>query len=60
LINFGDSTFREGGAAGFSFVYGASNPVYSGVTGNSSSVDPKTCSNISCHFKAAPVWSVYP
>ena len=59
LIDFGGGTYKEGGAAGFSFVFGASNPAYSGVTGSSSSVNPKSCSNISCHFQTTPVWSAY-
>ncbi|OGW42016.1 MAG: hypothetical protein A2X57_10820 [Nitrospirae bacterium GWD2_57_8] len=58
-INFGDGTYKEGGAAGFDFRFGAINPLYNGVVGQSSSVNPKTCSNISCHFKATPVWSAY-
>jgi predicted CxxxxCH...CXXCH cytochrome family protein len=35
---------------------GASAPSYLGVSGTSSSVNPKTCSNIACHFNATPRW----
>jgi hypothetical protein len=58
-INFGDLTYKSGGATGFSFVFGASNPVYNGVSSTSSSVNPKTCSNVSCHFMTTPVWDTY-
>lgn len=58
-INFGDGTYKYGGSTGFSFVFGSTNPVYNGVSGTSSSVNPKTCSNISCHFSTTPVWSSY-
>jgi predicted CxxxxCH...CXXCH cytochrome family protein len=58
-INFGDGTFRYGGTAGTSFLLGASNPVYNGVSGTSSSSVPKTCSNISCHYFTTPLWSTY-
>ncbi len=58
-INFGDGTYRYGGAAGFSFVFGVSNPTYNGTSGISSSADPKSCSSISCHFSETPVWSSY-
>jgi predicted CxxxxCH...CXXCH cytochrome family protein len=39
--------------------FGASAPVYNGVIGSSSSANPKTCSNISCHYFTTPVWSTY-
>jgi cytochrome c len=38
----------------FSALSGA--PTYSGVAGVSSATTPKTCSNVSCHFQASPVW----
>ncbi len=59
LINFRDGSYLSGGVGGFSLVFGSSNPVYNGVVGTSSSVNPKTCSNISCHFQTTPVWSAY-
>jgi len=31
-------------------------PTYTGVAGVSSATTPKTCSNVSCHFQASPVW----
>jgi predicted CxxxxCH...CXXCH cytochrome family protein len=55
-INFGDGTYRSGGAAGFNFVFGSGSPLYNGTVGVPSASDPKTCSNISCHFKETPVW----
>lgn len=60
LINFGDGTYTTGGsgAGSFNFVFGGT-PIYSGVSGSSSSVNPKSCSNISCHFITTPVWSSY-
>ncbi|NJC88029.1 MAG: hypothetical protein FIB02_05770 [Desulfuromonas sp.] len=46
-INFyGASTFQLGSSA----------PVYNGTQGQPSSVDPKTCSNLNCHFQASPWW----
>ncbi|NVN98098.1 MAG: CxxxxCH/CxxCH domain-containing protein [Geobacteraceae bacterium] len=51
LINFGtNSTSRQ---------YGASHPKYNGTSGQSSSVSPKSCSNIDCHYRTSPVWSTY-
>lgn len=41
------------------FQFGTSAPVYNGTVGIGSASDPKTCSNVSCHFKATPTWSVY-
>jgi predicted CxxxxCH...CXXCH cytochrome family protein len=49
-INFGGSAARQ---------FGASAPTYNGVTGTSSSVNPKSCSNTDCHFRTSPVWSTY-
>ncbi|TLM65616.1 MAG: hypothetical protein FDZ69_09265 [Deltaproteobacteria bacterium] len=43
---FGAATFQFGGSA----------PVYNGTQGQPSSVDPKTCSNVNCHFQATPWW----
>lgn len=63
-INFGNGTYKYGGASGFSFLFdpGAPTtnpPTYNGVSGTSSSVNPKTCSNVSCHFSTTPVWNAY-
>ncbi len=49
-INFGGST---------TYQFGPSTPLYNGNSTNSSSVNPKTCSNISCHFQTTPVWNAY-
>lgn len=49
-IYFGEST---------AYQFGPNPPVYNGVPGTSSLVNPKTCSNVSCHFKTTPVWSTY-
>lgn len=58
-INFGDGTYKYGGATGFSFIFGSTNPIYNGISGVSSASTPKTCSNISCHFSVTPYWSSY-
>lgn len=51
LINFGtNSTARQ---------FGTSHPKYNGVSGTSSSVNPKSCSNIDCHYRTSPVWSTW-
>lgn len=39
--------------------FGSSLPTYGGVTGTSSSVNPKTCANVDCHYKKSPVWNPY-
>ncbi len=49
-INFGGSTARQ---------LGGSTPAYSGSTATSSSVNPKSCSNIDCHYRTSPIWSTY-
>src|SRR5574341_52701 len=69
LINFGDGTYKEGGAAGFSFLFDPAatavlpatlpRPQYNGVVGTSSSVNPKSCSAVGCHFQTTPVWNTY-
>lgn len=59
VINFGDSTFKVGGTTGTLFLFGASNPLYNGVSGTSSGTTGKTCSNLSCHYFTTPVWSTY-
>lgn len=60
-INFGDGTFKMGGAAaGTSLLFGttfpAQNPLYNGVSGTLSSTTAKTCSNLSCHYFTTPSW----
>jgi len=50
-INFGDGSTT--------YQFGPSAPLYNGNSTNSSSVNPKSCSNISCHFTTTPVWSAY-
>jgi len=60
-INFGDGTFKMGGAAaGTSLLFGttfpAQNPLYNGVSGVASATTAKTCSNISCHYFITPSW----
>lgn len=42
-----------------SYQFGSSAPAYNGVPGTSSGVNPKTCSNVSCHYTTTPVWSSY-
>jgi len=58
-ISFGDAMYKYGGASGFDFRFGVTNPAYNGTSGVSSGADPKSCSNISCHFSSTPVWSSY-
>jgi hypothetical protein len=63
-INFGDATYKTGGAAGFSFLFdpaapGTKPPLYNGSSATSSLTARKTCSNIACHFYETPVWSNY-
>jgi predicted CxxxxCH...CXXCH cytochrome family protein len=58
-INFGDKRYKTGGASGFNFVFGSSSSIYNGNSGTSSSANPKSCSNISCHYSTTPVWSSY-
>jgi predicted CxxxxCH...CXXCH cytochrome family protein len=63
-INFGDATYKTGGSTGFSFLFDPSAPttnppIYNGNSTTSSSVNPKSCSNISCHFTTTPVWNAY-
>jgi predicted CxxxxCH...CXXCH cytochrome family protein len=51
LINFGSTpTARQ---------FGASAPSYGGVSGTSSAVNQKRCSNIDCHYMTTPLWSTY-
>jgi len=39
--------------------FGASLPLYNGLYNTSSSVNPKSCSNMDCHYRTSPVWSTY-
>jgi len=41
------------------YQFGPAAPSYSGVPATSSSVNPKSCSNVSCHYSTTPVWSAY-
>ncbi|WP_224963378.1 CxxxxCH/CxxCH domain-containing protein [Geomonas subterranea] len=36
--------------------FGGSLPVYNGTVGVASSIKPKTCSNVDCHYKETPSW----
>jgi hypothetical protein len=68
-INFGDGTYKYGGATGVSFLFDPAattglpatspRPQYNGISGTSSSANAKSCSNIGCHFSTTPVWSAY-
>ncbi len=49
-------TINFGGVNDYQFAVSSGTPTYLGVTGVSSAVTPKTCSNISCHFQGSPVW----
>ena len=37
--------------------FGPSAPSFNGTVGVSSSVDPKSCSSLDCHFKETPIWA---
>jgi len=52
-INFGDAAGRAARK------FGPSDPLYNGNSGTSSSVNPKSCSNLDCHYKTSPIWSTY-
>jgi len=55
MVNGRSLTFGDGSTE---FQFGPSAaPLYNGSTGSGSLVDPKTCSNISCHFVETPYWS---
>lgn len=49
-INFNNMT---------TFKFGSSAPQYYGASGSSSSVNPKSCANIVCHYTTSPIWSTY-
>lgn len=42
-----------------SLQFSGSVSVYNGIVGVSSGTTPKTCSNLSCHYKQTPIWSTY-
>ncbi|MDO9288558.1 MAG: cytochrome c3 family protein, partial [Thermodesulfovibrionales bacterium] len=46
-------------AIGVSHQFGPSAPIYNGTPNVSSATDPKTCSNLDCHYKTTPVWQAY-
>jgi predicted CxxxxCH...CXXCH cytochrome family protein len=48
LINFGDGSTA--------YQFGPTAPAYNGTIGVGGATDPKTCSNISCHFTETPEW----
>jgi hypothetical protein len=50
-INFGDGKTTHG--------FGIAAPLYNGSYNTSSAVNPKSCSNIDCHFRTTPLWSTY-
>jgi len=39
--------------------FGSLAPLYNGNPAEGSAVNPKTCSNLDCHYKETPVWSTY-
>ncbi len=47
VIDFAGST---------AYQFGPSTPAYNGVSGTSSTVNLKSCSSVSCHFKETPGW----
>jgi len=46
-ITFGGSAARQFGTAAL---------LYNGNSSTSSSVNPKSCSNVDCHYKTSPIW----
>jgi hypothetical protein len=52
LINFGD------GSTAYRFTNSGS-ATYNGTVGSAGASDPKTCSNLSCHFTETPQWEPY-
>jgi predicted CxxxxCH...CXXCH cytochrome family protein len=40
-----------------SYQFGASAPAFNGTVGVSSSVNPKSCSSLDCHYQGTPVWA---
>jgi len=49
-INFGGSAARQ---------FGGSTPLYNGQYNTSSGVNPKSCSNLDCHYRTSPIWATY-
>ena len=49
-------TIDFAGSTVYSFSTASGAPLYNGLTGTSSASTPKTCSNVSCHYQASPVW----
>lgn len=47
------------GTSSTSRSFGTLHAKYNGVSGTSSSVNPKSCSNTDCHYKTSPIWSTY-
>ena len=48
-------TINFAGSATYKF--GAGSPTYNGVYNASSATNPKSCSNVSCHYFTSPNWS---
>ncbi|MDA8099544.1 MAG: CxxxxCH/CxxCH domain-containing protein [Nitrospiraceae bacterium] len=42
--------------SGLTYSFGTAVQKYNGIPGVSSTVAPKTCSNVSCHYKESPRW----
>jgi hypothetical protein len=57
-ITFGDGTYTGKNGAPFTANFGTT-ANYGGNSGTSSSVNPKSCLNLSCHTGNTPVWSPY-
>ena len=39
--------------------FGPSAPLYNGNPATGSAVNPKSCSNLDCHYRTSPIWSNY-
>jgi hypothetical protein len=49
-INFGGSLSRQ---------FGGAVPFYNGSSLSSSSLKPKSCSNLDCHYRTSPIWQTF-
>jgi predicted CxxxxCH...CXXCH cytochrome family protein len=47
------------GSASGARAFGGSHAKYNGQSGFSSSINPKSCSNVDCHYRTSPIWSTY-
>jgi hypothetical protein len=58
-VNTRSITLGAGDAIPYPRRFGSGNPTYNGANNTSSSVSPKSCSNIDCHYLTSPIWMTY-